>query len=94
MRNSTECPASTAAWHMLLAIRVLPKPFRPTSTRLRALQQEVQGEGAFNDITIDLGWPVPFKVGQGFEAFDTRQAQPLFQASAGTFLELASTEFF
>ncbi len=56
--------------------------------QIACLLQEVQGEGAFNDIAIDLGRPVPLEVGQGFEAFDGRHAQPPFQATAGTFLEL------
>src|SRR5882757_10396518 len=38
--------------------------------QIACLLQEVQGEGAFNDIAIDLGWPVPLEVGQGFETFD------------------------
>ncbi len=62
--------------------------------QIACLLQEVQAEGAFNDIAIDLGRPVPLEVGQEFKAFDGRQAQSPFQATAGTFLELASAEFF
>src|SRR5882762_5018130 len=47
--------------------------------QIACLLQEVQGEGAFNDIAIDLGRPVPLEVGQGFKAFDGRQAQSPFR---------------
>ena len=46
VRNSTECPASTAAWHMFLAIRVFPKPFLPTNTAGGVTQPGIDKTGA------------------------------------------------
>ena len=53
---------------MFWAIIVLPKPLRPTRTRLRASAKKVQRQRAFDDLAFDLGGPGPIEVGHGLEA--------------------------
>ena len=94
MRNRAEWPASTAAWAIFLAIMVLPKPIAAAQISVAGAGEEVQGEGAFDQGAVDFLGPVPFEIGQGFEAAEAGLREAAFQAAAGEVLGFGTGDFF
>ena len=79
---------------MFWAIIVLPKPLRPTRTRLRASRKKVQRQRALDDVAFDLGGPGPIEVGHGLEAFDAADPQAALQAAARAFGDFRFDQLF
>ena len=50
-----------------------PKPVSSDKNQIAGFVKEVQGEGTFNDVAFDLGWPSPFVVHHGLELLDLRR---------------------
>ena len=66
---------------MFLAIMVLPRPLVPGE--VAALADELEGEGALDEIALDLLVPVPVEIRHGLEASDSSPSPPALEAAAG-----------
>ena len=73
---------------------VLPKPVRAAQDQIAAAGEEVQGEGAFDQGAVNFLGPVPFEIGQRFEAAEAGLGEAAFEAAAGPVFGFGAGDFF
>ena len=78
----------------VLTLDFLSEPRNCVIIGSNGLGKEVQGEGAFDQGAIDFLGPMPFEVGQGFEAAQARLSEAAFEAAAGKVLGFRTGDFF
>ena len=70
-----------------------PDSVRADQDEVAAFADEVESEGALDDVALDLLGPIPVEIGHRFELPEARTFQAPFQAAACAVGDLSTLEF-